>query len=116
MNKAKVVKELKIICLEYSDILGRVILFGSFSRDEATDQSDIDLYIEPRDINMTTARLGTNKRYREFKRSLYNRFDNEFDLMTYGGKRDLSAIKKTPLWDQIAKDGVIIYDQRTKTI
>ena len=32
---------------EYADILGKVILFGSYSRGEAGEQSDIDLYIEP---------------------------------------------------------------------
>ncbi len=41
-----IIEKLRIICAAYSDILGIVILFGSYSRGEATGQSDIDLYIE----------------------------------------------------------------------
>lgn len=46
-NKADVIKQLQMICNAYADILGKVILFGSYSRGEAGEQSDIDLYIEP---------------------------------------------------------------------
>lgn len=116
MTKEVIVEELKSICMEYSDIVGKAILFGSYSRDEANDDSDIDLYIEPVNIEMTTAKLGVNKRYKEFKYTLYDRFSTRFDLMAYGGKRDLANVKKSPLWKQINKDGIIIYDQGTKAV
>lgn len=114
MGREELVKKLHRICSQYPDILGRVILFGSYSRGEEGEASDIDLYIEPSDLSVTTAKIGSSKRYKEFKYSLYDSFDNEFDLMTYGGKRDLERIKKTPLWEQIVKDGVLVYDQRTE--
>ncbi len=60
---------------------------------------------------MTTLNFGRNKRYKEFKYALYEGFPNEFDLLAYGGKRDLAAIRKAPIWRQIEKDGVTIYDQ-----
>ena len=49
MNREECIEKLKQICALYADILGVVILFGSYSRNEATEDSDIDLYIEPID-------------------------------------------------------------------
>ncbi len=110
------VERLRVICEAYSDILGIVILFGSYSRGEATDQSDIDLYIEPKSMDMTTSVFGSNKRYKEFKFALYDNFPNQFDLLAYGGKKDIATMKKSPLWKQIEKDGVLVYDQRAKAV
>jgi predicted nucleotidyltransferase len=115
-EQIEIVQELRKICCEYSDILGLVILFGSYSRGEQTADSDIDLYIEPKDADMTTTQFGKQKRYKEFKYDLYDSFPNQFDLMSYGGRRDLKSIRKTPLWSQIAKDGVIVFDQRTEAV
>ena len=36
MNQEELIKELQIICNMFSDILGKVILFGSYSRNEAS--------------------------------------------------------------------------------
>lgn len=116
MGRDEIIEKLKSICTLYSDILGLVILFGSYSRDEAKSSSDIDLYIEPKDITMTTTRFGANKRYKEFKYQLYDSFSSEFDLLAYGGKRDLKLIRKSPLWKQICNDGVLIYGQGSETI
>lgn len=116
MNKDEVINKLTNLCEAYSDILGAVILFGSYSRDEATDKSDIDLYIEPRDVSMTTSKFGAHKRYKQFKYDLYDNFSTEFDLLAYGGKRDLQSIRRSPLWKQIDNDGIVIYGQRTEAI
>lgn len=116
MVREDIVKKLGNICDSYTDILGKVILFGSYSRDEATSESDIDLYIEPVDSKMTTAKFGSNKRYKEFKYTLYGEFQKEFDLLAYGGQRDLENIRKSPLWKQISKDGIVVYDKGTKVI
>ena len=43
-NRDEVIQKLSSICDLYSDILGMVILFGSYSRDEATGESDMDCY------------------------------------------------------------------------
>lgn len=115
-DRDTIISQLRNICNSYSDILGMVILFGSFSRNEAVDGSDIDLYIEPKDVSITTARFGASKRYKEFKYELYDSISREFDLLMYGGKRDLSAIRNSMIWEQIQKDGVIIYDQRAKAV
>ena len=110
------IKELQQICDRYSDILGVVILFGSYSRDEANEKSDIDLYIEPKDANISTQRFGKSKRYKEFKYDLYDSFSTEFDLLSYGGVRDIQRIRRTPLWRQIQKEGVVVYDQRAEAV
>ena len=116
MGREETVRKLKEICGRYTDILGTVILFGSYSRDDADLSSDIDLYIEPKDISMTTSKFGANKRYKEFKYTLYDSFPTDFDLHAYGGKRDITTMRNSPLWVQIQKDGVIIYDQRAETV
>ncbi len=116
MDNEMVVGKLKEICNSFEDILGLVILFGSYSRKEEIEGSDIDLYIEPKDMDMTTLKFGQHKRYKEFKYALYDSFPNQFDLLAYGGKRDLASIRKTSLWKQIQNDGVTIYDKRTTTV
>lgn len=89
MGRDEVIEKLKQICSSYADILGIVILFGSYSRNEATTDSDIDLY---------------------------DSFPTDFDLLAYGGKRDLQSVRRSPLWKQINEDGIVIYDQRAKAI
>ena len=116
MDYGEIRKKLGEICRSYNDILGLVILFGSFSREEATEVSDIDLYVEPKDIRMTTTKLWHNRRYKEFQYKLYDNFSQEFDILAYGGKRDISVMKNTALWQQIKKDGVTIYDQRAEIV
>lgn len=116
MNKEEVIEKLKSICVSYKDILGVVILFGSYSRNEANENSDIDLYIEPVDRKMTTAKFGANKRYKEFKYALYEGFGKDFDLLAYGGKRDLDSIKNSPIWTQIVKDGIVLFEQGANTV
>ena len=112
LSKDDVIKQLRKICTNYTDILGLVILFGSFSRGEATASSDIDLYVEPKESNTTTMKFGNNKRFKEFKYSLYDNLPFDFDILSYGGKRDLAAVRRSSLWGQIEKDGVLIYEQR----
>lgn len=116
MDYDKTINKLQNICESYSDILGLVILFGSFSRKEAKEGSDIDLYIEPRSIDITTSKLWKNRRYNDFQKCLFENFPQEFDFLAYGGKRDIATIRKTPLWQQIESDGVTIYDQRSEVV
>lgn len=112
----QIVSKLKEICVKYTDILGLVILFGSFSRGEATKRSDIDLYVESKDLKMTTGKLMSSKRYRMFRNDLYESFSQKFDVLTFGGKRDTGMVRQSKLWREIKKDGVTIYDQGTETI
>ncbi len=116
MNREEVIEILKDICADYSDILGKVILFGSNSRDEAMENTDVDLYIEPKNASITTSRFRSNRRYCDYRKALHKMIPLSFDMLAYGGKRDLNNMKKTPLWAQIEKDGIVIYDQGAKTI
>ena len=115
-DNINVIDKLKNICPKYSDILGMVILFGSFSRREENDDSDVDLYIESIDAKMTTNKLCTSNRYREFRNELNKSFTRSFDVLAYGGKRDTQMIRKSNLWKEIEKDGVVIYDKRAKAV
>ena len=116
MERTETIRQIQEICKEYADVLGMVVLFGSFARGEQTDSSDIDLYIEARDENITTSALGKNKRFISFRNRMYSVFPQEFDFLAYGGRRDIANIKKSRLWNQIEKDGIVLYDKRTETI
>jgi len=115
-ERGYIIEKLKSICFEYADILGMVILFGSVSRGEVREGSDIDLYVESKELKMTTDKLCTSKRYKDFRNELNNSFNRSFDVLAYGGKRDTRLIRKSMLWKQIEKDGVLIYDQRAKAV
>ena len=60
------------------------------------------------------------KRIEKNKIKMFINFHGEdltdFDLLSYGGKRDISNMRKSPLWLQIQKDGIPIYDQRAETV
>lgn len=116
VDRQSCIENIGRICTEYASILGRVILFGSVARSENTETSDIDLYVEPRDLTMTSGKLEKNKTYREFRLKLFDLYDGkvDYDILSFGGKRDLQNMKGTTLWSQIEKDGVILYDGRTE--
>ena len=114
IDRQSCIEKIGEICAEYADILGRVILFGSVARSENTETSDIDLYVEPLDLTMTSGKLEKNKAYREFRLRLFDLYDGkvDYDILSFGGKRDLQNIRKTMLWEQIERDGIILYDGR----
>ena len=118
IDRQNCIERIGEICAEYADILGRVILFGSVARNEITETSDIDLYVEPLDLAMTSGELEKNKAYREFRLRLFDLYDGKVDynILSFGGKRDLQNIRKTMLWEQIEKDGVILYDGRLHSV
>ncbi len=107
--------KIRPICLKYKNLLNRVILFGSYSRGEQTEHSDIDLYIES---PHTTGKALTSRDFRNFEYDLHDAFDNllSFDLLLFGGKRDLAQVQKSPLYQQISKDGVLLYDKSSETV
>ena len=115
-SRDEVVSKLRDICEEFSDILGLVILFGSYSRDEATENSDIDIYVESKDLKITTDKLLCSKRYDGFRTKLYDSFTEEFDVLTFGGKRDTRMVRQSKLWREIERDGIKIYEQGTKAV
>ena len=116
VDRQSCIENIGRICAEYASILGRVILFGSVARSENTEASDIDLYVEPLDLAMTSGKLEKNKAYREFRLKLFDLYDGkvDYDILSFGGKRDLKNMKGTALWNQIERDGVILYDGRAE--
>ena len=65
---------------------------------------------------MTSGKLEKNKAYREFRLKLFGLYDGkvDYDILLFGGKRDLQNMKETALWNQIERDGVILYDGRAE--
>lgn len=117
IDRTECIHKLKELCEAYGDILGRVILFGSVARGDHTEQSDIDLYVESKNTKITTAKLEQSSRLRKFEHRLYDMYSGtEFDILAFGGKRDLLRVRKTLLWKQIEKDGVVLYDKRSEAI
>lgn len=112
-SRNEVEERIRPIVLEHKDIFDKVVLFGSYARNEQNDKSDIDLYIES---EMTTGKVLTSKKYREFHDKIFDSFDRnmEFDFLVFGGKRDRKAVKDSKLYRQVVKDGVILYDKGTE--
>jgi predicted nucleotidyltransferase len=76
----------------------KAAIFGSFARDEQTDQSDVDILIEPPDsMGLSFVRL---------KRDLEEKLNKKVDLVTY---RTIHPL----LRQDILKKQKIIYDTLT---
>jgi predicted nucleotidyltransferase len=76
----------------------KAAIFGSFARDEQTDQSDVDILIEPPDsMGLSFVRL---------KRDLEEKLNKKVDLVTY---RTIHPL----LRQDILKNQKIIYDTLT---
>lgn len=103
------------ICERYSHIFDKVILFGSYSRNEQNEFSDIDLYIESSE---TTGKILKSRAFRDFEYEVADAFParTEFDFMLFGGNRDLGRVKKSLLYEQIMKDGIVLYDKNAKRV
>ncbi len=114
MMKEEVIDKLKCIVPKYSDLFDRVILFGSVARNENTDRSDLDLYIELGSI--TILGLGKSKLYAEFLNELYNNVEfDDYDLLEFS-RGELKQVHKSVLYREMQKDGIIIYDKRAEAI
>lgn len=111
-GREDMIEQIRELCKEYAEgLFDRVILFGSTARGENTDKSDIDIYIESR--YLTGTKLLTNRKFVEFRLKLYDVTNDtiEFDLLSYG-RNELKSIRNSLLYQQVEKDGVILYDQR----
>ena len=77
----------------------KVILFGSYAKGTATDTSDVDLII---DSQGKLIGLGFYRVLEEIVTLL----DMDVDLL------EISQIGvNSPLWNEIEKDGIVIYDR-----
>ncbi len=114
-TRDEVENRIKPIVLKHADIFERVILFGSYAREEQNEKSDIDLYIES---EMTTGKVLTSKQYNDFHTELLDAFEDKkaYDLLVFGGKRDRKSVKDSNLYRQVERDGVVLYDKGSETI
>lgn len=109
-GREDIIRQIKDLCYDFKNIFTRVVLFGSTARGECEKDSDIDLYIESE--YMPTGKLLTDKNMFQFHSKLWDLLgDIEFDLLPYG-RNELKAIKNSPLYKQVEKDGIVLYDQR----
>ena len=114
-TKAEVKKRIKNVLADFEELFDTVILFGSFARGEQKKDSDIDLFILS---ETTTNKLLTSKAYNDFHDRLYASFDNSipFDLLVYGGKRDVHRVLDSSFYSHVKQDGVVLYDKRTNAV
>ncbi|MBD5531262.1 MAG: nucleotidyltransferase [Lachnospiraceae bacterium] len=83
------------IAKEYG--IGRMSLFGSYARGEATDDSDVDLYIE-------RGKLKSLLQYFAFIDELENVLDCHVDVVTTG-------IEDKQFLAEIMQEGVLLYEE-----
>lgn len=77
--------------------IGRMSLFGSYARGEATDDSDVDLYIE-------RGKLKSLLQYFAFIDELENALDCHVDVVTTG-------IEDKTFLSKIMQEGVLLYEE-----
>ena len=78
--------------------IGRMSLFGSYARGEATDDSDVDLYIE-------RGRLKSLLQYFAFIDELEKVFGANIDVIT-------DTSNNIEFLEQIKKDEVVVYESK----
>ena len=86
--------------------LPAVYLFGSYARNEATEQSDVDILID-RDGSSIRGMFDMGGLYAELRESV----GKEIDLVTLQTLRQKSTRNRTPWFvDNLERDMVTLYD------
>ena len=75
--------------------ISKVILVGSYAKNEASEQSDIDLIIDGKDLSES---------YWEFLFKLEDTFSVDIDLITMRG------LKNSCMRDNILNGGIVLYE------
>ena len=75
--------------------ISKVILVGSYAKNEATEQSDIDLVVDGKDLSES---------YWDFLFKLEDTFSVKVDLMT------LRGLQNSCMRDSVLSGGVVIYE------
>ena len=86
----------KIIDIAGTLPISKVILVGSYAKNEATEESDIDLVVDGKDLSES---------YWDFLFKLEDTFSVKVDLMTYRGLQN-SCIR-----DNVLSGGVVLYEK-----
>lgn len=97
-------------CLrEHTGICERVIMFGSTSRGDYSEDSDIDLIFISE--NVTTSKIYRSKVLRPLLYELYVIVGDyiEFDIL-YMGRNELKRFRESSLYGEICKDGIVLYE------
>lgn len=112
-ERTEVVRGIKNLLCEFTDIFDRVILFGSTARNSFSASSDIDIYIESK--SLTTGRLLRHKRVGLFGDMLFNLLAsyNLYDVdLLYIGRNELN--KERRIMHNIEEDGIVLYDSNVR--
>ena len=86
----------KVADIAYSLPISKVILVGSYAKNEATEESDIDLVVDGGDLSES---------YWDFLFKLEDVFSVKIDLMTLRGLRN-SCIRESVL-----SGGIVLYEK-----
>jgi len=96
-------KRIKPVAEKYS--LRAVYLFGSYARNEATDDSDVDIMID-RTGSKVKGLFDMSSLYDDLSES----FGKEIDLITTHTLEQRDTIKRTPLFSKNVTEGrILIY-------
>ena len=79
----------------------KLVLFGSYAKGTASEDSDIDLF-------MSSNGAITGFAFFDLKSKIEDAFDKEIDLLP-----DLDIIPNSPVERQINESGVVIYERQT---
>jgi len=86
--------------------ISRIFLFGSYARNEATKDSDVDLIIEGGNYTGLFE-------YMELKEQMESALGKKIDLITRAAIKENSTESGKRFEEQIGQDEVIVYDKNT---
>ncbi len=100
---------IKNMQLLFGDNLVKIILFGSYAREDNNKESDIDLII------MVNEDEKTLKQYRDKVLDIYNHINIKYDILIMGIIQDYQKFYKylnvLPFYNNIQKEGIILYER-----
>ena len=86
----------KVVDIAYSLPISKVILVGSYAKNEATEESDIDLVVDGGDLS---------ELYWDFLFKLEDVFLIKIDLMT------LRGLQNSCIRDDVLAGGIVLYEK-----
>lgn len=103
-----VTKEIKRMCIRLAKTLKpeKILLFGSYARDDYDDESDYDICILLSDQIKKTSHL-----MQEAQRAVGSKRNKGVDLYITNKSRFYDRAKFSTIEQEILKEGIILYDR-----
>lgn len=108
MEKKRKAEQISIICQNLKG-LQKCILFGSVARGDDTESSDMDFVFV---FDKPFSKIQNTKSYKEFRDNFYKIVeDTPVDKINLSDREFSGAFKKSPIYDSVVNEGIVLYDK-----